>query len=376
MRVLQLITRRQRRGAEVFACQLSDSLAALGHRVLLSGLYEPHGTPLQPSRAEVCDVGGTRRRPIHPATLRRLVTLVRSFQPDLVQANGSDTLKYGSLARRLSGGRWPLIYRNISMAGQWIRYPGQRVWGRWLLGAVDHVVAVSDVSRADFIRTYGTPESRITTIPIGVFVPERIDQDSSREAVARACGSDLGSAEILIHVGSHTPEKNHIWLIEAFDEIRRRRPGVHLVLLGDGPGRPEIEAAVKATGSESVVHILGSRADAAELVAGADLLLLPSLVEGIPGVILEASAQGVPSLAFDVGGIHEAVRHGETGFLVPPGEKEAFVDRALELLADPALRRAMGAAARAFVRREYSMEAITARFEALYRELLSDPVRA
>src|SRR5688572_17881081 len=106
MRILHLVTRRQRRGAEVFAAQLADGLVQEGHDVLLAGLFAPSPDPLIPLLAPAQDLSGQPESRLSYGLLSDLIALTRSFQPDLVQANGSATLKYASLARALSKGRW------------------------------------------------------------------------------------------------------------------------------------------------------------------------------------------------------------------------------------------------------------------------------
>src|SRR5690606_12748645 len=100
--------------------------------------------------------------------------------------------------------------------------------------------------------------------------------------------------------------------------------------------------------------------------AGADLLLLPSHTEGIPGVILEAGVQSLPSVAYGVGGVAEALRDGETGRLIPPGDEAGFAEAVTALLAAPERRAAMGRRARAFIEADYSLDRSVDAFEHLY----------
>jgi L-malate glycosyltransferase len=369
MRILQLVTRRQRRGAEVFAAQLSDALTRRGHDVLVVGLYEAPHDPLVPAAADHRDLDGSSRGRLSLSRIRQLARLVSRISPDVVQANGSDTLKYSVLARSVARGRWPLVYRNISIASQWLRYPGQRAWGRLLVRQVERVAAVSEDSRIDFIRTYGIPPERIRTIPIGV----ELSRSASREQLRTRLRAEAGLPEkvpVLVHVGSFSPEKNHLWLLEAFREIRGAEADAHLVLIGDGALRPEVERRAKDAGLRDAVRFLGSRADASELIGGGDVFLLPSRIEGLPGVILEAAAHSIPSVATDVGSIGEVVRDGETGRLIRAGDLETFVSATVGLLRDEELRTQLGGAAFERVRDRYSMEAIVDEFESLYFELV------
>lgn len=369
MKIVHLITRRQRRGAEVFAGQLSDGLARRGHTVALAGLYDPPPDPLVPARAQAHDVGGAPR-PLDLGLACRLARYLAEIQPDLVQANGSDTLKYGVLARWWSGGTWPLVYRNISVMSRWLRLPLHRLWVTALLHQADHVAAVSHRSRQDLMDTFWLPEERVTTIPIGTEVEPVYPTGAARAHLA-ALGGASPDAPLLLHVGSYAPEKNHAWMLRAFKRIRRHVPEAQLFLAGDGPLRPEAERQIRREGLAESVHVLGSRGDVPRLMAGADLLLLPSLVEGIPGVILEAAVQGVPVVANDVGSISEAVEDGVAGRLVPLDDTDAFCAAVVDLLGNTGERNRLGEGARAFVAKRYALGAVINRFECLYARLTS-----
>jgi glycosyltransferase involved in cell wall biosynthesis len=369
MRLVQLVTRLQRRGAEVFAAQLSDELAHRGHDVALVGLYHAAGGGLRARRARTLDLAGVRRPVVSPRLLARLTAELDRERPDLVQANGSDTLKYASLAKRRLRAPWPLVYRNIGTASQWLRYPAQRLWIRWLLRRVDGVASVSEASRRDFLRAYRVPASRVVMIPIGTECGDLASRDERRSRLVRAAGID-GDPPIVVQVGSFTAEKNHRWMVEAFARVLERRPDARLVLIGDGPLMSVVTAAVAARGLDGPIRFLGAREDADELVGGADLLVLPSLTEGLPGVVLEAAAREVPAVANDVGGVREVIEDGRTGYVVPVGDQAALVDRVVGLLEDPALARRMGAAARTRICERFDLRHVVDAFERWYRELL------
>jgi L-malate glycosyltransferase len=365
MKILQLVTKRQRRGAEVFAAQLADGLARLGHEVIFAALFPSASNDLVTDTAEVRDLTGRSGSRLSMRLIPELRRLIQLERPDLVQANGSATLKHVALTKLISRGSWHLVYRNIGIASDWLHYPGHRYWGRGLLAAVDHVAAVSEASLSDFRGTYRIPGSKISTIPIGVEVPASTDARRARAMLASLIGC-ADRDEIIAHVGSFTPEKNHLWLLEAFSEIAMRRPTARLVLIGEGPLRGRVETEVDRRGLGTRVHLLGSRDDAATLVGGADLFVLPSATEGIPGALLEASAQSVPVVATDVGSVREAMEGGRTGVLVEPGALDAFARAVIDLLASPARRQEMGAAGRTLVQERYDLDRIVARFEALY----------
>jgi glycosyltransferase involved in cell wall biosynthesis len=368
MKILQLVTKRQRRGAEVFAAQLSDGLVRRGHEVIFAGLYSSPSGELVTDAADVRDLTGSQRSRLSIHLIREVRRLIHRERPNVVQANGSATLKHVAIARRISRAPWQLVYRNIGIASDWLHYPGHRSWGRWLLRSVDHVAAVSGHSLSDFRETYRLPASKISTIPIGVRVPNASERGAARAALASLAGVRDGD-EIIAHVGSFTPEKNHLWMLEAFSEIAAHRPHAHLVLFGDGPLRSRVTAEIERRRLEARVHILGSRGDAAALVGGADVFILPSATEGIPGALLEAAAHGVPVVATDVGSVREAMVDGRTGVLVPAGALDPFVNAVTDLLNAPSRLQELGEAGRRFVRQRYDIERVIDRFEALYLAL-------
>ena len=282
----------------------------------------------------------------------------------MVQANGGYAMKYAVLAKRWGREPWPILYCNIGLSSDWLRKPGQRLWNRWLLRQAAVTAAVSEASRADLLNTYGLDPASVEVVRRGVSM-DIVDPLEAHRTLRRELGIPE-DAPVLLHVGSFSPEKNHEGLLRIVDLVRASHPDAYLVLVGDGPGRAEVVTqAVRQRG----VHLLGLRRDVPLLMAGSDLLLLPSLTEGIPGVVLEAGLQLLPTVAYDVGGVSEAVRDGETGRLIPTRDEEAFADAVNGLLADLDRRRVMGAAARAFIESDYTLAHSVDSFERLYREI-------
>lgn len=339
--------------------------------MVLVGLLPPGDDPLTPNRARVHDLNAGSIGRLNLVRLSHYAKVLRRIQPDVVQANGSQTLKYSSLAKRLSTRRVPLVYRNISMASEWVRGPVHRGWVRWLVGAIDHISSVSAECSRDFGSTYGVPAERRSVIRRGILVPKQVDAKAARHQLQVLTGIPQ-TAQILLHTGSFTDEKNHTWLVEAFCRVQAAGLNVHLVLIGDGELKLQVEAQIRESGMAERIHLLGIRNDAADLVAGADVFVLPSKIEGIPGALLEAAAQAVPAVATNVGGMREAVLNGQTGSLIDPGDSPAFAAAVLRLLSNREERLAMGLAARELVIERFSMNATASAFESLYERLTSE----
>ena len=140
-------------------------------------------------------------------------------------------------------------------------------------------------------------------------------------------------------------------------------------MIGDGPLRPIVRDAVEAAGLSDAFELLGERDDTEDLLRSARLFWLTSSWEGLPNVVLEAMASGLPVIATDVGGTAELVRAGREGFLVPPGEVDGFIRYGAAILQDPALEAQLRAAAR---RRsvEFSLARMVAGTESVYARAL------
>lgn len=192
----------------------------------------------------------------------------------------------------------------------------------------------------------GIPAARVRTIVNGVdserFAP------AERDATLRAqLGGDVGTSVLIGCVARLHPDKDHRTLLRAFAHMINADPGVpvRLVLIGDGEARPAIEALAKELGIEQHLLMLGDRADVAILMPQLDLLVLTSRTEGLPMVLLEAMACGLPCIATAVGGIPGLLREGG-GELVEPGDYEMLAVALGRFAGDDVLRRQTGETAR------------------------------
>lgn len=311
-----------------------------------------------------------------PGLLRRLLAEIDSFAPDVVQVNGSRSVKYGSLARRLrrrSG--WALVYRSIGTPTDWLRGPLHRfLYYHLVISAVDGAVAVSEATRLSLDREYRL------RVPVAV-IPRGVDLARLAPRVSRAeMRRRLATPEdrpVMLYVGSLSTEKRPDRLLRvAAEAVRIWRPGAEgpaaeLWLVGDGPLRAKVEHASREVPAALRVHLAGSCEDVASFLAAADLLLLTSDTEGSPGVVLEAGASALPAAALEVGGVGELIEDGKTGVLAPAGDEAALTYRVAELLADSASRRALGARARRRAEELYTLDRVADRMVEHYREILA-----
>lgn len=378
MRVLQLVTRNEHRGAEVFACNLSNALTQRGHDVVFAALYGPRTgqtSTLPLVDVQTVELGGKRQGRVEWRPMRNLMKLVKKFQPDVIQANGFHGLKYAALTRRKRPTDCKLVYRNISVAGKWVSGSIKRRWGRWVASKADAVASVSHESAVDFHQTYGVPEERIEVIRRGVLIPKDVTATNQAAELARLTETNQ-ETRYLIHVGGLTPEKNHLMLLRVMTELQNHQSPVHLVIVGSGPESNGLQDEIRTRGLSKKVTMLGHRDDASTLIAGADLLLLTSRVEGLPGVVMEAGAVSVPAVTTNVGGCSELIVDGESGFLCEVDDVQMMARRIRQLLSDDKLRADIGENLRQRVVDEFSMDYACRRFYDLYERLLGKGLNA
>jgi glycosyltransferase involved in cell wall biosynthesis len=230
-------------------------------------------------------------------------------------------------------------------------------------------VAISSAVR-ERLRQGGVPEQRIRVIPSAVD-PAALRPGRSRDEMRQAQGATRDSICVLA-LAALVPRKGIDVLLEASARPALRAAPLRLWIAGDGPERAALEARAEALGVASRVSFLGRRDDKADLLAGCDLLALPSRAEGLGVAALEAMACGRAVLASRVGGLAEAVVHERTGLLVPPGDVDALAAALTRLVGDAALRARLGAAGPGRIAECYSAEAMCESYARLYRELLAE----
>jgi L-malate glycosyltransferase len=218
---------------------------------------------------------------------------------------------------------------------------------RFSIERSDGITAVSDYLRRETVERFGIEADRIEVVPNFVDV-ERYGRDLYPCRKAALLEPD---EKLVMHISNFRPVKRVRDVIRIFDGIRARHPA-RLVLVGDGPDRAEAADEAARLGVADRVIFLGKQDSVAELLACADLFLLPSESESFGLSALEAMASGVPVIATRVGGLPEVVESGVTGHLAPLGAVEEMADAAVSLLKDPdAWQRASGAARRTAVER-------------------------
>ena len=350
-------------GAERMLLTLAGGLVQRRWRCVL--LYHPGpGTEELSRHAEALGIETrgiprpSRRRDV--SHLRRLAQLLARARPSVFHAHLTWPLRcsYGLVAAALA--RLPAVIATqqlLSTSGIGRRRLTQRLVG----SCVDRYIAVSE-AMARTLRTT-LPERKVRVIHNAV----PIDHAAYAAASLHGSLSPMPDRPLVLTTARLDPQKGLNHLLAAAACV----PDAVFLLAGDGPQRGALEAESRRLGIAERVVFLGHRRDVPELLRCCDLFVLPSLFEGLPVSVLEAMAAARPVIATAIGGTDEAVVHGETGLLVPPGDSVALATAIKLVLTDRGLADHLAMAGRARVEREFSAEAMLDRVTKLYDEVLT-----
>jgi len=232
------------------------------------------------------------------------------------------------------------------------------------------IVTISCYSLHKMQVHYGVEESRVRIVPNGVDT-ERFMPHPDRVAIKRQFG--LGEGSVVLFVGSMIPRKGLFFLVEVAKKVIKVRPDTKFLIVGDGPLLKSFVASLAEAHLLSNFVFLGNLGEAVfPLVYNcADVFVLPSIQEGQGIVLLEAQASALPVVAFDIGGVNEAVQNGVSGLLVERGCIVALADALLRLLGDVGLRERLGQCGRRFVVENYTWALCAKRMLEVYREALA-----
>jgi len=234
------------------------------------------------------------------------------------------------------------------------------------------IVTISKYSLEKIENYYGVDAAKVRIVPNGVD-PEEFKPvaETDREGGRRRFG--LGSEPCVLFVGSLIPRKGLPFLIEAAEKIVKEYSETKFVIVGEGPLKNRLLSNLETANLSGNFTFLGNVKEdmLPTLYNCADVFALPSIQEGQGIVLLEAQASAKPVVAFDVGGVNEAVRNGETGLLVKRGSSEELADALLKLLSDKALREKMGANGRRFVTENFTWDICAQKMLNVYHEALA-----
>jgi glycosyltransferase involved in cell wall biosynthesis len=358
MRILHIDTERGWRGGERQALWLAAELRRRGH---LSIMAARPGEPLAQRAAEsgVEVAPCSPRFEADPRAAMRLRRLIRNRRIELVHAHTAHALGLAAMATIASG--VPLVAsRRVDF------HLRDNVGTRWKYGRAAAVIAISRAV-AKILVADGIAGAKIAVIADGTDVQRRIL--SASPATLLTLGVKQG-APLVVQVAQLVPHKDPLNFVRAIATARERVPDVQALLIGEGELRMSVENTVRALGLTGVLHVVGYRHDADELLAAADVVVLSSREEGMGSVLLDALLLGKAIAATRAGGIPDVIEEDVNGLLAPVGDSRSLGANISRLLTDRQLARRLSAEARARAA-DFSVERMTERTLAVYERVIA-----
>jgi glycosyltransferase involved in cell wall biosynthesis len=294
-----------------------------------------------------------------PRTVRTIRDHIVSQHIDLVHTHDNKSNIYGYLAARWAGRPVFATCHLWSSSTRRERFYGD--FDRLVLKPFDGIVAVSPPI-GELLRSSGIAQRKVAVIANG------IDFSSLLKVEDATSGREFGSGPTIGIVGRLAKQKGHEFLFAAAPGILQKFPQARFVIVGEGPDRKPLEALAQELGITGSVHFAGYRDDMTTVYADLDLVVMPSLDEGLPITLLEAMAAKRPVIASAVGAVPEVIQLGQSGWLVDPGNVSELEQTMLSVLNDGCLRKRVGANARQSVAR-FSSEQMARNYLDFYRRM-------
>jgi glycosyltransferase involved in cell wall biosynthesis len=352
-----------RAGAETQVKDLACEHARRGARVMVVSLREPEAFVQELTDAGVQVVSlGMPKGVADPRGIVRLARAVRRFRPDVIHSH----MVHANLLSRVTRlfCRMPVLVctaHNVDEGGRW-RERMYRLTDR--LADVTTNVSRAGVER--YVRVRAVPAGRILWLPNGVDTHVFAASPEQRAAMRASLG--LGQEFVFLSLARLETVKGVDTLLLAMERVVLDCPYVILLIAGDGSQRLPLERTLAQLElCRNKVVFLGLRKDTAKLMTASDAVVLPSRMEGLPVVLLEAASSGLPVVATDVGGSSDAVRDGDTGYLVPPDDPDALARAMVCIARAPGSERsAMGRRGRQLVEERFSLDKVADGWEEVY----------
>jgi glycosyltransferase involved in cell wall biosynthesis len=368
MRVVQLMASPFVGGPERQVLGLAESLPAGCRTTFLSfaerGLARPF---LAEARARGFEAVELRENAPHCFRAAREVQgHLKSVGADVLCCNGYKPDVIGWLAARRAG--VPVVSISHGWTGATWKVRLNEAIDRLVLRRMDYTVCVSE-AQAVKVRRAGVDPRRVRVIRNAIHTDAFDEPDPSYRRMLDGFFA-VRPKRIVAAGGRLSPEKGFDVLIRAAAEVARRDGGVGFVLFGDGPLREALVRQAAGQGLKGRFVFAGFRTDLQRFLPWCDLVVLSSHTEGLPVVVLETMAAGVPVVATAVGGTPEVIADGLHGYLVPPGDAAALAGRILDALESEEKRRALGARGRERVRDEFTFAAQAEQYNRLFMSLI------
>ncbi len=366
VKILQLISSEGKYGAETMLLCLVKSLALLGHESVI-GVFRNSHCP-HTEVAEAARLKGLKVEiiPCDGKIDRRAVDVIRHclqiHSIDLVHTHGYKANFYGYLAARGKGVPAVATY-HLDWPDRGLALRLYHLFDRLVVRRFGKIAAVSEaVARS--LRRSGVPSAKIVTIDNGIDLsPFAQARPILQEEISERPDALIGL------VGRLTPQKGCEYFLRAAQRVLIDFPRTLFVLVGEGPDRRKLEELVRDLNIAERVIFAGHREDMPGVYASLDILVLPSINEGLPMTLIEAMAAARPVIATPVGAIPKLIIPEQTGLLVNPRDPVGLAAALGRLISNPDLRHRLGRDGQAWVMRRFSAEAMAQQYAEIYQEV-------
>ena len=365
--ILFLITGLAYGGAETQLVNLATKLKCRGWDVRVVSMLPPQAFVEELKNAHIPLATLNMRRGVaDPRAIFRLLKILREWKPDIVHSHMVHANLLARVVRIFC--KIPVLIstaHSIDEGGRW-----REVAYRLTDPLADLTTNVSRAAVERYIRVGAAPKNKIRFMPNGIDTAKFKPNKAAGQRLRNELGVD--NYFVWLAVGRFEEAKDYPNMLRAFSMIVSKKSDVVLLLVGQGSLMEEVKKLASELKLEDKVRFLGVRRDVPDLMNAADAYVMSSAWEGMPMVLLEAGACGLPVVATDVGGNSEVVLNGKTGFIVPPRNPEALAKAMEKMMALPREKRLeMGEAGRAYIEANYSLEHVVDQWEVLYKELLT-----
>jgi glycosyltransferase involved in cell wall biosynthesis len=358
VRIVQLVEDLELGGLERLAVDLALAQQKTGHQLMVYCLHGagPLAEPL--AAAGIPVVPFRKSRGFSMSTVLAMAKRLRADRADVIHGHNPGVHHYAALAARLAGVRVCVNTRHSVTTSKDVPY--QERYFRWVKPFTSHVVFDCDFVRRGLEPKLGYPSEKCSVILNGIPLAPFLDRPASPGS--RRPKFRFGT------IGRLVPAKGHAVLIDAFARVIQSAPDAELSIYGYGNLRDDLQARIASLGLEGRARLEGRTENSAETLQNLDVFVFSSLNEGLPLVILEAMAAGLPIITTNIGGIPE-IAPKDLAWLVPPNDSEALARSMLHAVNCADLHE-RGEMARQVATNCYGLEHMAARYEELYRRVL------
>jgi glycosyltransferase involved in cell wall biosynthesis len=365
MKVLHICTEKSWRGGENQIRLLIEGSRALGVENFVA--VPAGGRSFDKFSSFVKTLSLASKGGSNPISIWRLVQFCRAEGIEIVDAQGSGGLSLALWVKKFVPSIKVVAHRRVDIAVAKDFFSRRK----YLSPHIAHFVAISQKIKKTLIEC-GVVGDQVSVVPSAVDSKVYSHIDAAAERAKLLKRFNLSDNTVLVgNASALVPTKGNQFLIFALPEVLKKieRP-IHVLLAGEGEQRAELEAFVREAGLQDRVTFLGHIDAVPNFLAGLDVMVMPTMSEGLGTIILDAICAGTVVMASDVGGVPEIIVHGETGLLFPVGDVEALKINLIRLIEDQALRTRLNGQAAKHVAQNFSLESMIQGNVAIYKALM------